>query len=178
MTIFPQLHTERLILRKIDVDDIPALVKYANNKKISDYVLNIPYPYNEPDAVFRISYVVQGFKKKERYVFSIIHKERGELIGEIGLHLPENNKVAQLGYWIGEPFWNQGIATEAIKAVLKFGFDKLELDRIFASVHVDNEASAKVLTKNGVTDYNTCGSISRYSITKDSYATLTASPSA
>lgn len=54
MEIFPELTTNRLKLRKIQVDDVSSLVKYANNKKISDSVLNIPYPYQEPDAVFRI----------------------------------------------------------------------------------------------------------------------------
>ncbi len=64
MEFFPELNTKRLKLRKIQVEDIPSLVKYANNKKISDHILNIPYPYQEPDAVFRISYIVQGFKNK------------------------------------------------------------------------------------------------------------------
>src|ERR1044072_3086704 len=105
MLVFPELYTERLHLRQLQADDIPALVKYANNKKISDYVKNIPHPYQEPDAVFRISYVVQGFKAKARYVFSIVHREQEELIGEIGLHMDNGGEVAQLGYWIAEPFW-------------------------------------------------------------------------
>ncbi|MCD6012165.1 MAG: family N-acetyltransferase [Flavipsychrobacter sp.] len=169
MDIFPLLYTPRLQLRKIEVDDIPSLVKYAGNKKISDYVLNIPYPYNEPDAVFRISYVVQGFKNKARYVFAIILKETGEFIGEIGLHMDSNNGTAQLGYWVGERFWNKGIATEAVKKVLEFGFTKLELNRIFATCHVDNPASGKVLLNNGLKNKNTNGNVTQYVITKQEY---------
>ena len=117
MEAFPQLYTTRLWLRKINIDDVSSLIKYANNKKIADRILNLSYPYQEPHAVFRISYVHQGFKNKTRYVFAIILKETGELIGEISLHLTDSNKVAQLAYWIGEPFWNKGIATEAVSAI-------------------------------------------------------------
>ena len=66
MDTFPVLHTPRLLMRKITVGDIPSLVKYANNKKISGNIINIPYPYEEPNAVFRISSVHQGFKNKQR----------------------------------------------------------------------------------------------------------------
>lgn len=120
MEQFPVLYTNRLVLRKILVEDVPALLKYANNRNISDWIVNIPYPYEEPNAVFRISYAVQGFKSKQRYVFAIILKSQGELIGEISLHLWGSKVEAELGYWVGEPFWNQGIATEAIEAVLRF----------------------------------------------------------
>ena len=69
--IFPELSTNRLKLRKITVDDIPSLVKYTNNKKIAGRVLNIPNPYQEANAVFRISYVHQGFKNRIRYVLPL-----------------------------------------------------------------------------------------------------------
>lgn len=169
MLVFPELNTSRLKLRKIEVDDIPALVKYANNKKISDYILNIPHPYQEPNAVFRISYVVQGFKAKTRFVFAIILLERAELIGEISLHLDPNNPIAELGYWVGEPFWGQGIATEAIAAVLKFGFGRLDLSLIYATCHVDNPASEKVLANNGMTRHIVEGNVSQYRLTKEGY---------
>jgi RimJ/RimL family protein N-acetyltransferase len=162
---FPELHTERLKLRKIDIDDIPSLLKYGNNKKIADYILNIPHPYYEPDAVFRISYVVQGFKNKTRYVFAIILKERNEFIGEISLHL-DNDRIARLGYWVGEPFWGKGIATEAAKAVLKFGFEKLELSKVYATCHVENEASAKVVANSGMVISSTNGGVAQYCITR------------
>ncbi|MBD0378011.1 MAG: GNAT family N-acetyltransferase, partial [Flavisolibacter sp.] len=132
MEVFPELYTKRLTLRKIGLEDVPSLVKYANNKKIADKVLNIPYPYQEPDAVFRISYVHQGFKNKTRYVFAIIYKESEELVEEISLHLDNSKNIAQLAYWIGEPFWGKGIATEACQAILKFGMEKLQLDMIYA----------------------------------------------
>jgi RimJ/RimL family protein N-acetyltransferase len=169
MEIFPELHTERLKLRRIQIEDAPSLVKYADNKKISGRILNMPHPYGEPQAVFRISYVVQGFKNKSRYVFSIVLKKRKEFIGEISLHLEGPNKGAQLGYWLGEPFWNKGIATEAAEAVLRFGFEKLELNLIFATCHVENVASEKVLSKNGMKKQSVNGNVALYSLTKEEF---------
>jgi [ribosomal protein S5]-alanine N-acetyltransferase len=164
MTHFPQLYTNRLILRKIQVEDIPALVQYANNKNVSKYILNIPYPYQEPDAVFRISYVHQGFKANSRYVFSIVLKEADAFIGEISLHLDGQKPIAQLAYWIGEPFWNQGIVTEAIARVLVFGFEVLQLELVFATCDAENVASVKVLEKNGLSKTGATGDILQYVI--------------
>ena len=169
MDVFPELNSKRLTLRKISVEDIPALVKYANNKKIADRILNIPYPFGEPDAVFRISYVVQGFKSKARYVFAIIYQKSKELIGEISLHLDYQRNIAQLGYWVAEPFWGKGIATEATEAVLKFGFEQLNLAMIFAECHVENKASEKVLLNNGMKKSSATESVMQYRLTKQEF---------
>lgn len=172
MNTFPTLYSPRLILRKIDAADIPALLKYANNKKISDYVLNIPHPYQEPDAVFRISYVWQGFKQQTRFVFALILKDSEELIGEVGLHLDNNKQVAQLAYWVGEPFWGKGLATESVRAVLHFGFHQLNLQQIFADCKQENIASMKVLTNNGMINGSVTGSILQYYLTGETYRSL------
>lgn len=148
MKDFPQLTTTRLVLRKIRTEDIPSLLKYCHNKKISDQILNIPYPYQEEDAIFRMNFVFQGFKNRERYVFAITLKEKDELIGEIGLHLDKANNTAQFGYWIAEPEWGKGIATEATAAILKFGFEELKLNKIYATHYPDNVASGKVMLNN------------------------------
>jgi RimJ/RimL family protein N-acetyltransferase len=173
METFPILLTPRLVLRQLRADDIPALIKYANNEKIADKVINIPYPYQEHEAVFRISYVLQGFKAKLRYVFAIVLRETDELIGEIGIHLVNNNGDAQVGYWIGEPFWNMGIATEAMQAVVKFGFEQLKLKDIFATIHVDNPASGMVAQHCGLRAGNTNGNVTYYKIAKQEYDTAT-----
>ena|SRR6218665_2639136 len=148
MEEFPQLTTERLKLRRMQLSDLPSLLKYVNNPKISDQIFNIPYPYGEEDAVFRMNFVLQGFKNRERYVFAITCKDQDELIGEIGLHLDKGNNHAQFGYWLGEPFWSKGLATEALAAILKFGFTQLNLNKIYATHYPDNPASGKVMTAN------------------------------
>jgi [ribosomal protein S5]-alanine N-acetyltransferase len=174
MEVFPELYTQRLILRKLQIEDINSLVKYANNKKISASILNMPHPYQEPDAVFRMRDVHQGFKNKVRYVFAIVLKERIEFIGEISLHLDNARNIAQLAYWVGEPFWGNGVATEACKNVLKFGFEKLQLTTIYATCHIENKASEKVLLHNGMINDNVTGNVLQYSLTKQEYEELNA----
>ncbi|MFI5151670.1 MAG: GNAT family N-acetyltransferase [Bacteroidia bacterium] len=150
METFPELHTSRLILRKIQAEDIPSLLKYCNDKIISDQIKNIPYPYQEADAIFRMNFILQGFKNRERFVFVISRKDNPELIGEIGLHLDKVNENAQFGYWIAAPFRGQKIAAEAVSALLKFGFEELKLHKIYATHYPDNLASAKVLLNNNL----------------------------
>ena len=173
MYVFPQLHTQRLHLRKIQVEDFPALVKYADNKKISDHIVNLPYPFREPDAAFRMAYVARGFKNKTHYSFAIILKEDQEFIGEISIHLT-GKQGGQLGYWVAEPRWNQGIATEALGAVLSFGFEKLRLTKMEASHYLGNDASGKVLVKNGLQQIETTGHLVQYTINQQAFLSLAA----
>jgi RimJ/RimL family protein N-acetyltransferase len=150
MNEFPKIETNRLLLRKIVLSDITSLLKYVNNKAISNNILNIPYPYSEEDAIFRMNFVFQGFKNKERYVFAIILKEISELIGEIGIHIDKTNNKAEVGFWLAEPFWGKGITTEALTKILEFGFTELKLNKILATHYLDNFGSEKVLQKCGM----------------------------
>lgn len=84
------------------------------------------------------------------------------MIGEISLHLDARKPLAQLGYWLGEPFWNKGIITEAIGAVLKFGSDDLKLETIFAICDRANKASLRVLVKNGFEKTGETGDLLHY----------------
>ena len=164
------LYTDRLKLRKLHYEDLPALAKYANNKIIADNIVNIPFPYREPDAAMRLSAVIQGYKTKTRFPLAIIHRDRDEFIGEISLNLMDKkSKHAQMAYWIGEPFWNQGITTEAVAEVIKFGFETLEMDLIFGDCYVDNIASEKVMTKNGMSFHTKNGNIKLFKITRESF---------
>ena len=150
MTALPQLITSRLLLRKLEVTDLPFLVKYANNKAVSNNVLNIPHPYTEEDAVFWLNFVWQGLKSGERFVFAVVLKESNEFIGAIGLHPNGKHNGAEMGYWLGEAFWGNGLMTEAASAVLRFGFEELNLHKIYATHFTDNLASGKVMLKNGM----------------------------
>ncbi|MEI3800702.1 MULTISPECIES: GNAT family N-acetyltransferase [unclassified Chitinophaga] len=150
MKTFPELYTNRLKLRKVATDDLNALVRYANNKKISENILNITYPYKEGDAAFWIDLAIKAYASGERVVFAINLKELSEFIGAIGLRIDTRHNHAELGYWIGEPFWGKGLMTEAVKEVLKFGFGTLHLHKIFATVFTDNRASERTLINNGL----------------------------
>jgi len=150
MKTFPELKTKRLRLRNVHINDVPSILKYANNKAISDNVLNIPNPYLEDEVLYWIEMAQQGFKKNVRYAFAINLTENWELIGVIGLSIDKDHNKAELGFWVGEPFWGRGIMTEAAEEILKFGFGKLNLNKIYATHFIDNPASGKVLSKNGM----------------------------
>ncbi|MEQ1733090.1 MAG: GNAT family protein, partial [Bacteroidia bacterium] len=150
MQNFPELLTERLRIGKIRPSAIAKIVEYANNKTISDNTLTFPYPYYEENAIYWINFSNQGFLSKENFVFAIYQKDTERFIGGIGLHLDKKHNKAELGYWIAEPFWNKGFATEAGKEILRYGFEVLNLNKIYATHFLYNPASEKILLKIGM----------------------------
>ena len=127
----------------------------------------------------RIGSVWRQFKAGTGFVFAIISKERGELIGELALHiLNKQDAHGQVAYWIAEPLWGSGLATEAVSAVLPYGFETLNLDLLFGDCHDYNEASIKVLKNNGFKKHSENQSLHIYALTKEEYkATRSASES-
>ncbi len=151
MNEFPKLTTKRLILDQIKPDDIPDIVTYAGNIKIVENTRTMPHPYFDEDAIAWMNMANEGFKNKDHYIFAIRIKATRNFIGGIGLSLTVSNNRAELGYWLAEPFWNQGFTTEAVNAILKFGFSTLNLNKITAEYLSTNTASGKVMIKNGMT---------------------------
>jgi len=136
----------RLILRPLYREDAPALSALANNKKIWDRVRDyFPFPYTETDAREFIATTQESDPP-----LSLALEHGGEFCGVIGL-MPQsdvNRKSAEIGYWIGEPFWNKGLATEAVRQMCDYGFG-LGFARLQAAVFEYNGASMRVLEKNG-----------------------------
>lgn len=138
---------EKIKIRHLTLSDKVELAKLANNKKIWDNLRDyIPFPYTENDAEFFINLTKEENPKQ---TFGIEYE--GKLAGVIGLVMQEDvyQKSAEIGYWIGEPFWGNGIATSAVELITKYGFDTLDLNRIFTGVFEFNIASMRVLEKNG-----------------------------
>ena len=150
MNQLPQIETERLILTELKSEDIKDIVKYASNKNISDYTLNLPHPYYEKDAIYWINLAHQGLKSETNYIFAIRLKDGNRFVGGIGLTIEKRFNRAEIGYWIAEPFWRKGMATEATKAIIEFGFDKLGLNKLTSSHLAKNPASGKVMEKSGM----------------------------
>ena len=150
MKEYPQLKTERLLLGKILASDIPKIVEYAGNIKIAQNTLNMPHPYAEKDAIFWLNLANEGFANKTKYIFGIRNLATNEFMGGIGIHVNARFNHGELGYWLAEPFWNNGYMSEAVKALLHFGFITLDLHKIFATHLVENPASGKVMIKNGM----------------------------
>lgn len=150
MDTYPKLSTDRLRLGSISHKDIPTIVGYAGDAKISSTTLNLPHPYHNEDAIFWISSANQGYRDGSQYTFAIRLADSGAFIGGIGLRVDQQHNRAEMGYWIAVPFWNMGYATEAANAVIRFGFEEVGLNKILATYLVDNPASGKVMIKNGM----------------------------
>jgi ribosomal-protein-alanine N-acetyltransferase len=147
----PELLTRRLQLRLPQQEDASEITGLAGDPEISANTLEIPYPYNERMARDWISEVDQKRDQRSELVFIITNRTSGEIIGAIGLmSLDREHSRAKIGYWIGRPFWNRGYATEAVCAILDYGFRVLGLHRIYAYYLTRNRASGRVMDKCGM----------------------------
>jgi RimJ/RimL family protein N-acetyltransferase len=90
------------------------------------------------------------FKRGDGIHFAIALRPQDLFIGGIGLSIDRQNEVAELGYWIGKPYWNQGYCTEAAQATLRYGLEVLGLNRIQARHFASNPASGRVMQKSGM----------------------------
>jgi ribosomal-protein-alanine N-acetyltransferase len=148
--IQPTLVTQRLILRPFDLSDGPRVQLLAGDEAIASSTLNIPHPYEDGLAEEWIRTHPEEFEKGKFINFAIVLKVSEELIGAIGLTLNQAHIHAELGYWIGKPYWNQGYCTEAAREVIRYGFERLSLNRIHAMYLSRNPASGEVMSKIGM----------------------------
>ncbi len=140
------LETARLKLRTYSKTDIAELVPLIGAREVAATTLRIPYPYSEKDA---IEFIAASESDSERRL-AIIQRTDGRLIGGVGLRLASQHQHAELGYWLGVPYWGKGYATEAAREMLRYGFEDLHLHRIFASHFNNNTASGRILKKLGM----------------------------
>jgi len=142
----PTLETERLRLRPYNEDDVAELVPLIGVREVAATTLRIPYPYSDEDA--------RGFlviaQDPDKIWLAITLRSDGRQIGGIGLRVDAHHQHAELGYWLGVPYWGKGYATEAGREMLRFGFCDLGLHRIFASHFKHNPASGNILRKLGM----------------------------
>ncbi len=134
-------------IRSWDDGDISSLARHANNRKIWDQLRDtFPNPYTEHDARAWIRSCLMQIPQTN---FAIA--TRAEAIGAIGLTLQQDVyvKSAEIGYWLGEEYWRQGIASSAVHMFMQYVFAHFPLNRIYANVFERNRASIRVLEKNG-----------------------------
>ena len=134
-------------IRSLELSDKLRLAELMNNKKIWDNIRDyIPFPYSVSDAEFFIN-LSQNDNSLENFAIDY----NGEFCGVIGLVLQSDiyKLTAEIGYWIGEPYWGKGIASEAVRLITRYGFENLDLVRIHTGVFDYNTGSMKVLEKNG-----------------------------
>lgn len=136
-------------LRKWNLADSQDVAHYANNKKISANLRNVfPYPYTLADAEGYIRSCVEN--SEERQICRAIVVD-GHVAGSVGIFCGTDvyEKSAELGYWLAEEFWGNGIMTEAVKKLCQEAFDKFDIIRIYAEPFAYNTGSRRVLEKAG-----------------------------
>ena len=141
----PVLVTERLVMRRPHEDDIPELAELANNRRIAEMLARMPHPYGEADAR---AFVAMSARREAGAVYALTLADTGAFVGCAGLDATERG--LELGYWVGQPYWGRGYATEAARAVIERGF-RAGLPEVYAVVRPGNTASVAVCTRLGMT---------------------------
>jgi RimJ/RimL family protein N-acetyltransferase len=144
----PILRTRRLVLRGLRADDAPAVTALIGDKRVSRWLLSFPYPYPPGAASTWITRTQEGWAEGAGATFAIT--AQGTVIGAIGLRVVALHDHAEIGYWLGVPFWGQGYAVEAGRAVVRWGFRSLRLRRIYGQYLGDNHASGRVMEQLGM----------------------------
>jgi ribosomal-protein-alanine N-acetyltransferase len=146
------LESERLILRRQVPSDLDDLWSLYCDPEITKYIPDAPRTREQ--AREELEWHMNGHPKNpDLGLWATIHKESGKFIGRCGL-LPwtiEGHDEVEVAYTIARDFWGQGLATEAAKAILNYGFEKLHLVRMVSLIEPENTASQKVAEKIGMT---------------------------
>lgn len=145
----PTLTTKRLVLRQFTLADAPAIQQLAGAPEVAAGTF-IPHPYADGMAEQWVSSQQEAYEQGTQIVFAITLAAEAALIGSIGLILNHTHRHVQFGYWIGVPYWRQGYATEAASAVLRFSFQELAMQRVWAPHFASNPASGRVMQKIGM----------------------------
>jgi RimJ/RimL family protein N-acetyltransferase len=138
----PVLETERLVLRAPRLGDAKTVAALANDRHIAENTARIPHPYRLADAKDWIG-AANKISDEQHYVVTLAS---GTLIGACGLETREGSSI---GYWLGQPYWGKGYATEALHALIDHAFGDLDHEALQASARVTNPASRRVLEKCG-----------------------------
>ncbi len=144
------IRTDRLLLRSLEMSDAPDIQRLAGDRDVASTTRNIEHPYEDGMAEKWIKSCQEETASGELVNFAIILHADGSFLGAIGIHPDDTGNQAELGYWIGKPHWNQGYATEAVKAVIDQGFTQLKLERIYAAHFTRNPSSGRVMQKAGM----------------------------
>lgn len=153
--IIPILKSDRLLLRPFLPTDASNVQQLAGNRAIADTTLNVPHPYEDGMAEAWISSHQPKAEAGELAAFAITTKAEDELVGAISLRIDRPFARAELGYWIGEPYWGRGYCAEAATRIVQYGFTELELHRVHAAYFARNPASGRVLEKIGMSEEGT-----------------------
>jgi len=146
---FPQLETERLILRHMQTADAQAIFRILSDEEVTRHYDDATFT-NVSQASDQIEAWESGYRNKRCIRWGIARKEEPFIVGSCGFYgIHTWHMRASIGYELARPFWRQGIMTEALTALLAFGFGEMGLNRIDAVIMPDNIASVRLLEKLG-----------------------------
>jgi RimJ/RimL family protein N-acetyltransferase len=145
-----ELSTQRLILRPVARAEIDRIVVLAGDRRVAEMTRSIPHPLTVAD----VAGWIDSLERKGDRVFAIHRRSDDEpaeptLIGVVGLTAPADGGVAEVGYWLGAPYWGRGYMTEALRRVLRYAFGDLKLTSVVADAFAENARSVGVLVKSG-----------------------------
>ena len=147
----PSLETDRLILRKLMVNDYEDMYLYACRSDVTQYLTWKPHP----DPFYTreyLEYIATKYSMGEFYDWAVIDKSNQKMIGTCGFtKFDFHSNSAEIGYVLNPEYWGEGYATEAVNSVIEFGFERLGLVRIEARYMEGNTASRRVMEKAGMT---------------------------
>ncbi len=146
----PALETSRLLLRPFQLSDAADVQRLAGDRSIADTTSHVPHPYRDGMAEAWISAHLPDFIDGKAARFAITSKADGYLIGSISLMSIAFEHQAELGYWIGRPYWSNGYCSEAGLSILDFAFNYLALARVHSHHFTRNPASGRVMRKLGM----------------------------
>ncbi|MEW6508309.1 MAG: GNAT family protein [Bacteroidota bacterium] len=149
-TKVPAIETERLLLRGFSENDINDIFEYASVNIVSEF---LPWKahrsLDDTRAFLKMS--AEMFEKQSNIDFAIVLKEENKVIGGISIRKwNDSNRCADLGYVLSSKYWGRGIMTEAIKRIIKFGFEELNANRIEAHCDENNHGSYRAMEKAGM----------------------------
>lgn len=148
----PTLHSPRLVLRPIVIEDIDAVFSACSNPRVTEYTQFETHRDRAESEAF-IRECLSAMSPDGKVDFAIARREApGSLIGMCGARRIENrcNSAVEFGYWLAEECWNQGYATEAVRVLVPFLFDHYGAERVQAHTFAENAASGRVLDKAGL----------------------------
>jgi RimJ/RimL family protein N-acetyltransferase len=145
----PILATGRLLLRPFTLADAPEVQRLAGDYAVAATTL-LPYPYPDGLAEAWIASLCEGAERGEAAAFAVTLAGTGGLIGGVRLQVDPDHARGELGFWIAQACWGRGYATEAVRAVIGYGFSALGLHRVHAIHFSRNPASGRVMEKCGM----------------------------
>ena len=149
-TYMPVLETPRLILRKMTMRDAADIYRYSRSPEVARHVLWEPH-HSIGDSRAYLRFMLRRYRNREPASWGIEYRQTGEVIGTIGfMWIQHDNSAAEVGYSLSRDYWNQGLMTEALNAVIAHGFGGMNLNRIEAQHETGNPASGAVMRKCGM----------------------------